>query len=100
MSTKRETGLLIEDCWQELHRLHKTLAELRQASADGWKFLERAAARPRVPDCLSSGINPHIWRDRAEEVRTLAELATHVRTKNAYLDIAKSYDDLAASQET
>ena len=99
MATEYETGLLFDECWQELRKLHKTLGELRHATAGGWQFLERARVQPLVPDSRSRGIDPEVWRQRAEEVRTFAELATHVRTKNAFLEIAKCYDDLAASQE-
>jgi hypothetical protein len=100
MATEYETGLLFDECWQELRKLHKTLAELRHTTADGWQFLEHARVQPVVPDSHLRGIDPDVWRQRAKEVRTFAELAMNVSTKNAFLEIAKSYDDLAASQES
>ena len=100
MATEYETGLLFDKCWEELRKLHKTLAELRHATAGGWQFPERARVQPFVPDSHSRGIDPEVWRQRAKEARTFAELAMHVSTKNAFLEIAKSYDDLAASQES
>ena len=99
MATEYEIGLLFDECWQELRKLHKTLAELGHTAADGWKLPERARVQPLVPDSHSRGIDPQVWRQRAKEARTFAELAMHVSTKNAFLEIAKAYDDLAASQE-
>ena len=59
------------------------------------------ARRPnRSPDSHLRGIDPEVWRQRAKEARTFAELAMHVSTKNAFLEIAKCYDDLAASQKS
>jgi hypothetical protein len=100
MATEYETGLLFDECWQELRKLHKTVAELRHATAGSWRFPERARVQPLVSDSHLRGIDPEVWRQRAKEARTFAESAMHVSIKNAFLEIAKAYDDLAASQKS
>ena len=40
------------------------------------------------------------WRKRAEEARTLADRMTDLESRRVMLEIAKSYDELAARAET
>ena len=39
------------------------------------------------------------WRKRAEEARTLADRLTDLESRRVMLEIAKSYDELAARAE-
>jgi hypothetical protein len=48
----------------------------------------------------SSINNPAYWRERADEVRRMAEKLADAFTKQTLLDIARSYDNLAALTET
>ena len=40
------------------------------------------------------------WRKRAEEARTLADRMMDLESRRVMLEIAKSYDELAARAET
>ena len=44
--------------------------------------------------------NPAYWRERADEVRRMAEQLADAFPKQTLLDIALSYDNLAALTET
>jgi hypothetical protein len=100
MTSKSATSLLIEDCWQELFKLQKTLAEVKRVNAEGWAFLKQARRPSLSADVADfSRIDPAVWRKRAEEARALADVTGNAGTKNALLEIAKSYEDLAASKD-
>jgi hypothetical protein len=83
-----------------LFKLHKTLAEVKRVNAEGWEFLKSARGPSLSANVTGiSRIDPAVWRKRAEEARVLAVVTGNAETKNALLDIAKSYDDLAELQD-
>jgi hypothetical protein len=43
--------------------------------------------------------NPQYWRDRAKEIRVLAERSTHPETKRTLQNIAADYERLALRAE-
>jgi hypothetical protein len=43
--------------------------------------------------------NPQYWRDRAKEIRVLAERSTHPETKRTLQNIAPDYERLALRAE-
>jgi hypothetical protein len=49
-----------------------------------------------MPDLLT---NPQYWRDRAKEIRWLAERSVHVETKRALETIVADYELLARRAE-
>ena len=77
MARAPEIGLLIADCWQQLFLLHKSLAELKRANAYSWGFLEQGCRFRQIPSVINSQrIDPEVWRKRADEARTLANIIT------------------------
>jgi len=99
MTSDHEIRPLIEDCWQQLFKLHRTLAELKRANAKAWESLEDARKLAISADASDFvKIDPNVWRERAEEVRVLADVTHNPKTKNALLEIAKSYEDLASRE--
>jgi hypothetical protein len=95
-----EIGLLIADCWQQLFLLHKSLAELKRTNAYSWELLEQGDRLRRIPSVINSQrIDPEVWRKRAEEARTLANMITNTEAKRSLAQIADSYEALASFQE-
>ena len=78
MAHAPEIGLLLADCWQQLFLLHKSLAELKRTNAHGWNLLERGDRFRQIPSVINSQrIDPEVWRKRADEARTLANIMTN-----------------------
>src|SRR5271166_3868176 len=95
------TQVLLEECWEQLFRLHRSLAELKQVNAQGREFLHRAFQAPPVSSSTRSArIDPETWRKRAEEARTLVNITANPESKRTLLQIADTYDALAFSQES
>ena len=100
MARAPEIGLLIADCWQQLFLLHKSLAELRRTNAYSWYLLEQGDRFRQIPSVINSqGIDPEVWRKRAEEARALANIITNTEAKRSLAEIADCYEALASSQE-
>jgi hypothetical protein len=73
-----QTQALLEDCWQQLFKLHKSLAELKKINAQGWEFLNQAFQFPPTANAIRpESINPAIWRKRADQARALANMITN-----------------------
>ena len=95
-----ETQALIEDCWQQLFKLHKSLAELKKINAQGWKFLNQSFQFPPTANAIRpERIDPTIWRKRAEEARSLVDTMRNAEAKRSILEIADSYEAMASSLE-
>jgi hypothetical protein len=95
-----ETQALIEDCWQQLFKLHKSLAELKKINAQGWKFLNQSFQFPPTANAIRpERIDPAIWRKRAEEARSLVDTMRNAEAKRSILEIADSYEAMASSLE-
>ena len=95
-----QTQALIEDCWQQLFKLHKSLAELKKINAQGWEFLNQASQFPPTANAIRpESINPAIWRKRADQARALANMITNTQAKRSLAQIADSYEALDSSQE-
>ena len=91
---------LIEDCWQQLFKLHKSLAELKKINAQGWEFLNQAYQFPPTANAIRpESIDPAIWRKRAEEARSLVDTMRTAEAKRSLAEIADTYEALASSQE-
>jgi hypothetical protein len=72
MARTPEIAHLIEDCWQQLFKLHKSLAALKKINAQGWEFLNQAFQfQPTANAIRPASIDSAIWRKRAEEARSL-----------------------------
>ena len=100
MATEHETGLLFDECLQELRKLHKTLAELKKINPQGWEFLNQAFQFPPTANAIRpESIDPAIWRKRAEEARSLVDTMRNAETKRSILEIADSYEAMASSLE-
>ena len=89
MLNPQQMDALIEDCWQHLLRLHKSLAELEMLNTQAH----------RLPLTLNTtcaaSIDPERWRKRAAEARALAGIAADADANRSLLDIADAYDTLA-----
>jgi hypothetical protein len=95
-----QTQALIEDCWQQLFKLHKSLAELKKINAQGWEFLNQAFQFPPTANAIRpESIDPAIWRKRADQARALANMSTNTQAKRSLAEIADSYEALDSSQE-
>jgi hypothetical protein len=91
---------LFEDCWQQLFKLHKSLAELKKINAQGWEFLNQAFQFPPTANAVRpESIDPANWRKRAEEARSLVDTMRTAEAKRSLAEIAESYDALASFQE-
>ena len=98
MLSTKQTHRLIEDCWQQVFRLRRSLAELKKVNAQGWKFLDHALEFPPQADAMRPQYtDPIIWRKRAEEARFLADITDDAEAKRSLLEIAGTYDALASS---
>jgi hypothetical protein len=51
MATEYETGLLFDECWKELRKLHKTLAELGTLRLTVGSILNAPASSRLFPTC-------------------------------------------------
>jgi hypothetical protein len=67
-------------------------------AARTWNFGKAAAVH--VPMERQFINDPVYWRERAKEARGMAEELTDAFAKQTMLDIARSYDNLAALTET
>jgi hypothetical protein len=89
MLTPQQTNALIEDCWQQLLQLDKSLAELEMLNIQAY----------RLPLTLNTtcaaSVDPERWRKRAAEARALASIAADANANRSLLDIADAYDALA-----
>ena len=95
-----QTQALIEDCWQQLFKLHKSLAELKKINAQGWEFLNQAFQFPLTANAIRpESIDPANWRKRADEARALADMIANTEAKRSLAQIADTYEALASSQE-
>jgi hypothetical protein len=96
-----QTQVLLEECWEQLFRLHRSLAELKRVNAQGRELLHQAFQTPPVSSSTRSArIDPETWRKRAEEARTLVNITANAESKRTLLQIADTYDALAFSQES
>jgi hypothetical protein len=96
MLTPQQTNAPVKDCWQQLLRLHKSLAELEKFNTQGWEFLGQVQRLPSTADtACSKSIDPESWRKRAEEARALADITADAVARRSFLDIADAYDALA-----
>jgi hypothetical protein len=95
-----QTQALIDDCWQQLFKLHKSLAELKKINAQGWEFLNQTFHfLPTANTIRPESIDPDIWRKRAEEARFLVHTMRTAEAKRSILKIADSYEAMASSLE-
>ena len=100
MARTPEIAHLIDDCWQQLFLLHKSLAELKKINALGWEFLNQAFQFPPTANAIRpESIDPAIWRKRADQARALANMTTNTQAKRSLAEIADSYEALDSSQE-
>ena len=100
MARAPETGVLIDDCWQQLFKLHKSLAELKKINAQGWEFLDQAFQFPLTAHTIRpESIDPANWRKRADEARALANIIANTQAKRSLAEIADCYEALASFQE-
>jgi hypothetical protein len=100
MPKSPQTQALIEDCWQQLFKLHKSLAELKKINAQGWEFLNQAFPFPPTANAIRcERIDPAIWRKRTEETRSLVDTMRTAEAKRSILGIADSHEAMASSQE-
>jgi hypothetical protein len=100
MAHAPESRLLIADCWQQLMKLHKSLAEFKKINAQGWEFLNQAFQFPLTANAIRpESIDPANWRKRADEARALADMITNTEAKRSLAQIADTYEALASSQE-
>jgi hypothetical protein len=100
MARSPEIAHLIDDCWQQLFLLHKSLAELKRTNAYSWELLEQGDRLRRIPSVIDSQrIDAEVWRKRAEEARILANITANAEAKRSLAQIADSYEALASFQE-
>ena len=98
MEKPPQTQALIKDCWQQLFKLHQSLAELKKINAQGWEFLNQAFQFPPTANAIRpESIDPAIWRKRAEEARSLVHTMRTAEAKRSILEIADSYEAMASS---
>ncbi|MGB7918300.1 MAG: hypothetical protein WCF79_23925 [Rhodomicrobium sp.] len=99
MARTPEIAHLIEDCWQQLFKLHKSLAALKKINAQGWEFLNQAFQfQPTANAIRPASIDSAIWRKRAEEARSLVDTMRTAEAKRSLAEIADAYEALASSQ--
>ena len=100
MARAPETGVLIDDCWQQLFKLHKSLAELKKINAQGWEFLDQAFQFLLTAHTIRpESIDPANWRKRAKEARSLVDTMRTAEAKRSIMEIADSYEAMASSLE-
>jgi hypothetical protein len=100
MSNIGITGGLFEEAVQKARQLQQALSDLKAANKASRWFLE-VAYKP-APGSNQAGARMrchgyNIWFERADNACALAEEVKDPSTKRLLLEMAKSYDELAAA---